>query len=339
MKSFFVFVLLLLSASVASAFGSEEARIDQIRDLTAQQGFIPTSMTRYGGVPEKPEKIDEMLPLMGKVVAGRHRVELEPYDGRCFAYPRVEPIARHTDLQIKQYQVEYEKETVVTIPSRLILDGATIDFDQETKFVVRNPTVFDFEFHLSPRYLLSIIQYYKDESDIVAKVEDLLLIHSVIVSDIITKNEFGFRVNIHSKGSVGFTESDFERLGLILGFKVVSLQRIDASEKDIWYTKTEETGYGATLRFESSLHDSIVILVDKTDGTDNVIERSTVKVEHDTKPLIDAYFVTSNLLYFGSFGLSIGEDLSVSVDRSSVIALRWKELTARDMMKECEAAE
>ena len=150
MKSVVVLAILLLSASLASAGGDKETDIGQLRDLTEKQRFIPTSMTRYSAVPQTPEKIDEVVPLIGEVVAGRHRIELERNDGKCFAHPRVEPIVRHTDLHVKQYDVAYEKETIVHVPLQLTLKGATIDFDQETKFFVRNPMVFDFEFHENP---------------------------------------------------------------------------------------------------------------------------------------------------------------------------------------------
>ena len=188
--------------------------------------------------------------------------------------------------------------------------------------------------------MISIIQYYKDEADIVAKAEDLLLIHEVIVSDIVKEEEFRFNITLHSQGSGGFTVSDFKRLGLILGFNVVSLKEIPASEKDVEYKKIEEGTFGATIRFKSSLNAPKVILVDRTHGADIVIEGSTIRVNQNTKPLIDAYFVTANLVYFGSFDLSIGDDLSISNDDTpTIVALRWVEEESRDILRQCQNEE
>ena len=343
MKSNVVLAFLLLSASLVSATGDKETDVGQLRELTEQEGFIPTSMTQYSAVPDDPTKIDEVVSLIGEVLAGAHRIILEPHDDGCFAHPRVESIARHTDLHIKPYDIAYEKETTVHIPLQLTLKGATVEFDAGSRFYVRNPRVLDFEFHRNPRYLVSIIQYYQDhreEVDIVAKAEDLLLIHELAVSDIIKKEDLDFDIRMHSQGSGGLTYSDFLRLGLILGFKVVSVKEIPASVNDVEYTKIEEGTYGATLRFESLLNDPSVILVDRTDGADIVSEKSTIRVRHNTKPLIDVYFVTANLVYFGSFELTVGADLSVSnADTPSIVALRWVDEMPREILRKCQTAE
>ncbi len=216
MKCVIVLAILLLSNSLASATGDKETDVSQLRALTEKQRFIPTTMTRYSAVPRESEKIDEVVPLIGEVVAGRHKIGLSRDDGGCFAYPLVEPIVRHTDLHVIPYEIAYEKETTVHVPLQVTLKGATIGFDRGTKFYVRSPMVFDFEFHKNPRYLISIIQYYTDEEDIVAKAEDLLLVHEVIVSDIVKQADFRFEIMLHSHGSGGFAHSDYEHLGLIL---------------------------------------------------------------------------------------------------------------------------
>ncbi|MDE0220645.1 MAG: hypothetical protein OXJ90_15370 [Spirochaetaceae bacterium] len=317
-------------------------------DLTADRGYIPLAMETYTAVPallhdvgNHPKLLKDMN-LLGGVVAGYDRLNLVSRDSECFASPALELIESPRDPVVHPGRLRFDSVTTLDIPITISIGEAIIRFSSKKKVTVSKPVILQFAAHDNPRHLLSMIQIFRhEEQDTDANNEDeaaddeaLLLIDSVIISDIVRSTHLEFEVDNDSR-SAQISADYYERISLLLGFTVASVRLIDDPSA---YAKffVEKLKHDVRLIFKSHLKDARTLIVATLEGIPTKKQEPWILARPDTKPLVEVYFYAANRLLYSRFELSVEADFSVSGEPVEMIEVSWSRQDSGSLMKICE---